>query len=97
MSDENCPKCGAPLGDITETATARKLQRCTQGSWNPQTKQNEGCDFVKWLQVEPQTLDEKCPKCESYHDNEKHCPDADKAWIYSKWKHSKGFSALNSL
>lgn len=65
MSDENCPKCGTPLGDVTETPTGRKLQRCTQGSWNPQTKKNEGCDFVKWLQVEPQTLDETCPKCGS--------------------------------
>lgn len=60
---ENCPKCNSPLGDVTETQTGRKLQRCSQGSWNPQTKKNEGCDYVKWLQVEPQALDEKCPKC----------------------------------
>lgn len=65
MPDENCPKCSSPLGDVTETATGKKLQRCSQGSWNPQTKKNEGCDFVKWLQVEPQELDEKCPKCGS--------------------------------
>lgn len=58
-----CPKCGAPLGEITTTATGRKLQRCTQGSWNPQTHKNEGCDYVKWIEVEPQTLDEVCPKC----------------------------------
>lgn len=65
MQDENdkCPKCGSALGDITETKTGKKLQRCAKGSWNPETKQNEGCEYVKWLQVEPQELDEKCPKC----------------------------------
>lgn len=60
---EACPKCGSPLGEITTTPNGRKLQRCTQGSWNPQTKKNEGCDYVKWLPFEPQTLDESCPKC----------------------------------
>lgn len=67
MSDEieKCPKCGSPLGEVTETKTGRKLQRCSKGSWNAATKKNEGCDFVKWLAVEPQELDEKCPKCGS--------------------------------
>lgn len=65
MQDENdkCPKCGSALGDITETKNGKKLQRCVKGSWNPETKQNEGCEYVKWLQVEPQELDGKCPKC----------------------------------
>ena len=65
MTEEKCPKCGSPLAPITETATGRKLQRCSTGSWNKETKQNEGCDYVKWLEVEPETLDEKCPKCGS--------------------------------
>jgi hypothetical protein len=65
MSEDVCPKCGAPLGEVTETATGRKLQRCTKGSWNRETRQNEGCDYVKWIAVEPETLDEKCPKCGS--------------------------------
>lgn len=58
-----CPKCGSPLGEITETSTGRKLQRCSTGSWNKETRQNEGCNYVKWIQAEPETLDEKCPKC----------------------------------
>lgn len=65
MAEEICPKCGSPLGDITETATGRKLQRCSKGSWNKETRQNEGCDYVLWLEVAPETLDEKCPKCGS--------------------------------
>lgn len=67
MSDikDACPKCGSLLGDITETKTGKRLQRCIMGSWNPQTKQNKGCDYVKWLLVEPKELDEKCPKCNS--------------------------------
>ncbi|MFA6249871.1 MAG: topoisomerase DNA-binding C4 zinc finger domain-containing protein [Candidatus Shapirobacteria bacterium] len=63
QEQENCPKCGAPLGGVTETATGRKLQRCSRGSWNRETHKTEGCDFVKWLEVEPKLLDEKCPKC----------------------------------
>jgi len=65
MSDkeEVCPKCGKPLGEITTTKSGRQLQRCTGGSWNPETHQTEGCVFVKWIQAEPKVLDEKCPKC----------------------------------
>ncbi len=58
-----CPKCGAPLGEVTTTKSGRKLQRCSAGSWNSETKQVDGCNFVKWLPIEPQPLDEKCPKC----------------------------------
>lgn len=65
QTQETCPKCGSPLGDIVETASGKRLQRCSAGSWNPQTKKNEGCEYVKWLTVEPKTLDEKCPKCGS--------------------------------
>ena len=62
---EVCPKCGSPLGEVTTTTTGRKLQRCSTGKWNPDTRKNEGCPFVKWLPVEPVNLDEKCPKCGS--------------------------------
>lgn len=58
-----CPKCQAPLGEVTETKTGRKLQRCSKGSWNPETHTIDGCAYVKWLPVEPVALDEKCPKC----------------------------------
>lgn len=61
--DGICPKCGSPLGEITVTKTGRKLQRCSTGSWDPTTRQNVGCDYVKWLEVTPETLNEKCPKC----------------------------------
>ncbi|MBI4130441.1 topoisomerase DNA-binding C4 zinc finger domain-containing protein [Candidatus Roizmanbacteria bacterium] len=63
--EEKCPKCGSPLAPITETSTGRRLQRCSTSSWNKDTRQNEGCDFVKWLETPPQELDEKCPKCGS--------------------------------
>jgi ssDNA-binding Zn-finger/Zn-ribbon topoisomerase 1 len=65
MSDEVCPKCGSPLGEIQETPTGKKLQRCSTGFWNKETKKNEGCDYVKWIEMAPQELDEKCPKCGS--------------------------------
>ncbi len=62
---EMCPKCGSPLSEITTTSTGKKLQRCSTGSWNKDTKKSEGCDYVKWIAAEAQTLDEKCPKCGS--------------------------------
>lgn len=61
--EEKCPKCGASLSAVTETSTGRQLQRCSKGSWNKETRKNEGCDYVKWLVPQPQQLDEKCPKC----------------------------------
>jgi len=60
-----CPKCGESLGEIVETKSGRKLQRCSAGSWNDKTHKVEGCDYVKWLPFEPQKLDEKCPKCQA--------------------------------
>lgn len=60
-----CPKCGSPLGEVIETKSGRQLQRCSAGSWNKDTKQNEGCDYVKWIMPEPKALNEKCPKCGS--------------------------------
>lgn len=60
-----CPKCGQLLAPVSTTATGRQLQRCSAGSWDKDTRQTVGCDYVKWLEVEPQTLDEKCPKCGS--------------------------------
>lgn len=62
-SNENCPKCGEPLTSVITTASGKKLQRCSTGVWNPNTRQTEGCNFVKWLAVEPVILEEKCPKC----------------------------------
>lgn len=58
-----CPKCGSALSEIVETPTGKKLQRCSAGSWNSETKKAEGCDYVKWIQDQPVQLDEKCPKC----------------------------------
>src|SRR3989344_241291 len=64
-TQDMCPKCGSPLGEIVTTQTGKKLQRCSTGSWDAENKQNIGCEYVKWLEIEPVTLDEKCPKCGS--------------------------------
>lgn len=58
-----CPKCQSPLSEPTTTKTGRKLQRCSKGSWDPNTRENVGCDYVKWLEMEPEELNEDCPKC----------------------------------
>lgn len=64
-SNEMCPKCGSALAPVTVTPNGKKLQRCSKGSWNAETRKSEGCDFVKWLTPDPTPLDEKCPKCDS--------------------------------
>lgn len=64
-AEDTCPQCGSPLSEATTTASGKRLQRCSAGSWNAKTKSVEGCDYVKWLPFEPQELDEKCPKCGS--------------------------------
>jgi ssDNA-binding Zn-finger/Zn-ribbon topoisomerase 1 len=63
--EDICPKCGSPLAEITTTQTGRKLQRCSTGSWDSQSRKNVGCDYVKWFEIEPLELDETCPKCGS--------------------------------
>ena len=40
---------------------------------------------------------DKCDKCEAYHKHDKDCPDKDKRWQHSKWKHSYGFKSQNHL
>jgi len=58
-----CPTCSSLLKDPEETPSGKKLQRCSQGKWNPETHKTEGCEYVKWLNDEPKQLDENCPKC----------------------------------
>lgn len=65
VKNEVCPKCGSPMGEITTTKSGKMFQRCSTGSWNPDTRSVDGCDYIKWMTPEPQELDEKCPKCGS--------------------------------
>ena len=58
-----CPVCQSPLKEPEETKTGKKLQRCSKGTWNPQTRETEGCSYVKWLEAPVETLNEKCPEC----------------------------------
>ena len=39
----------------------------------------------------------KCDICSSYHGPDDHCPEKDKQWQHSKWKHSYGFKSQNYL
>jgi len=66
MPEENvCPRCGSALGEIETTKSGRRIQRCSTGSWNQETRKTEGCPYVKWFDVPAEKLDEKCPKCGS--------------------------------
>ena len=51
QNDNVCPKCGAALSEIIETPTGRRLQRCTQGSWNPQTHKTEVVNTLNGLKL----------------------------------------------
>lgn len=65
QTNDICPKCSSPLKPVETTGTGKKLQRCSNGSWNSETRSVEGCDYVKWITDPPENLDEKCPKCGS--------------------------------
>lgn len=65
QTQDLCPLCNSQLSDVEETKTGKKLQRCSRGKWNPDTRQTEGCAYVKWIDNVPQTLSESCPKCGS--------------------------------
>lgn len=65
LDEDICPKCHSPLGAVVQTKSGRQLRRCSNGLWNANTRQVDGCDYVKWIPVAPQELDEKCPKCGS--------------------------------
>ena len=40
---------------------------------------------------------DKCDKCSSYHNPSHSCPQKEKLWLYSKWKHSSDFKTQNYL
>lgn len=66
QKDKNlCPKCGSVLADVVTTKSGKQFQRCSTGTWNPDTRSVDGCDFIRWITPEPVQLDEKCPKCGS--------------------------------
>ena len=39
----------------------------------------------------------KCDKCSAYHNPTHNCPQKEKSWLYSKWKHSSDFKTQNYL
>lgn len=53
------------MAQPSETPTGRRLQRCSQNIWNKETRKSDGCSYVKWLEIPSQTLEQKCPKCNS--------------------------------
>ncbi len=63
MGVEVCPKCNSPLNAPIVTGSGKKMQSCSAGQWNPETRETTGCDYIKWLVPDPEKLDEKCPKC----------------------------------
>jgi 5S rRNA maturation endonuclease (ribonuclease M5) len=40
---------------------------------------------------------DKCIKCSCYHNPNQYCPNEDKKYLYSKWKHSLDFKSQNHL
>lgn len=64
-NSDTCPQCGSQLTPVIQTKSGKYLRRCSAGSWNPDTKSVDGCDYVLWVTPDPEELDEKCPKCGS--------------------------------
>jgi len=43
------------------------------------------------------SIHKQCNQCKCYHHPKKECPEPDKRWIYSKWKHNQNFKSQNNL
>lgn len=54
-------------------------------------------DYKHMVGCTGRSIFEKCNQCSSYHNPNNECPDEDKRWIYSKWKHSADFKSQNYL
>lgn len=65
QTQDLCPLCHSPLKEVETTKTGKKLQRCSKSAWNPETRQSEGCDYVRWINTDQKILKETCPKCGS--------------------------------
>ena len=46
--EEDCPKCGSKLIQIT-TTTGKKMKKCSTATWDRETRTAGGCDYVEWL------------------------------------------------
>lgn len=48
VEGKKCPKCGGRLV-MKVTKAGKPFNKCENGKWNALTNQNEGCQFVDWL------------------------------------------------
>lgn len=55
-----CPKCGGRLVEKTKS-DGKPFHKCEHGKYNPLTKQNEGCDYIDWLNPTVPAWDKKEP------------------------------------
>lgn len=46
--DELCPKCNSKLVKV-ETATGKKMKKCSTAGWDRATRTTTGCDYIEWL------------------------------------------------
>ena len=53
-------------------------------------------DYEYMVGCTGRAINDKCENCMSYH-NQDTCPDEDKKYLYSKWKHNYGFKTQNHL
>lgn len=54
-------------------------------------------DYKYMVGCTGRSIFEKCCDCGSYHASTDNCPDVEKRWLYSKWKHSLDFKSQNHL
>ena len=54
-------------------------------------------DYTHMIGCSGRSIFEKCQKCSGYHDSQNICPSNEKAWLFSKWKHSTDFKSQNCL
>lgn len=53
-------------------------------------------DYAYMVGCSGRSISKKCNKCECYHSSG-YCPEEEKKYLYSKWKHNSGFKSQNHL
>lgn len=46
--DEECPKCGENLVEVT-TSNGKRMKKCSTAGWNAELREATGCTHIQWL------------------------------------------------
>lgn len=48
--NEECPKCGETLVEVT-TSSGKRMKKCSTAGWNADIREPTGCTYIEWLKA----------------------------------------------